>query len=120
MSRSQVFFAATLFCALLLSGCENSQQPKWEIVADNQSDSACTVSLELAGGSYTEAKVDDLAAGKKRVVLSGVPKVIVRVVKIVHNGQSQAVKRNIEIPTGKRFLVLISADGKLNTSLTDQ
>ena len=114
-----------MFGLLCLLGCQKAGEPKageskWEIVAENQSDAPCAVSVDLGGGTFNDARVGDLAQGKRWVLLSAVPKVIVRSAKVVRNGQEQEVKPNVEVPVGKRYLILVTADGKLKTSMTDQ
>ena len=103
-----------------LVGCLESGGPTWEIVAENRSSATCKVSVELAGGSYTETSVEKLAPGERQVLLKASTKVIVREIRRVLLGEVQELKRNIEVPPGKRFLIVVNEDGLLNTSLADK
>jgi hypothetical protein len=107
---------------VLLAGVVGCQPagPTWEIVAENRSSETCKISVELAGGSYTESSVKDLAPGTEHVLLSASAKVIVRVVRGVCMGETQELKRNIEVPAGKRFLIVVNENGLLNTSLAEK
>ena len=109
-----------MFGLLCLLGCQKAGERKWEIVAENRSDAPCTISVDLGGGTFNGAQVDDLSQGKRWVLLSATPKVIVRSAKVVRKGQEEEVKPNIEVPVGKRYLILVTADGKLSTSIVDQ
>lgn len=118
-------FCVAMFVLLGLIGCQKAEEPKvgerkWEIVAENQSNVPCAVSVDLGGGTFNDARVDELSQGKRWVLLSAIPKVIVRSAKVVRNAQVQEVKPNVEVPIGKRYLILVTADGKLNTSMADQ
>ena len=112
--------AVVVACAAMgLVGCQETG-PTWEIVAENRSGTTCKVSVELAGGSYTETSVEKLAPGERQVLLKASTKVVVREIRRVLLGEVQELKRNIEVPPGKRFLIVVNEDGLLNTSLAEK
>jgi len=112
-------FVVGLLGLIGLGGCQDLG-PKWEIAAENQSDAECTVVVELAGSLHREARAEALAPGGQQVLLSASDKVIVRIVKLRWKGQDQEIRRNIEVPPGKRFQITVGPEGSLQTSLVDR
>ena len=78
------------------------------------------MAVDLGGGTFDAASVDSLEKGKTIVLLASKPKVVVHRVKVVRNKEEQIIKTDAEVPIGKRFLIVVAADGQVSTSLTDQ
>ena len=114
------FSSIALLGFLLLFGCEQAAKRKWEIVAENQSNAPCTVSVDLGGGTFNDARVNDLPQGKRWVLLSAVPKVVIRSVKVVCRQQEQEIKPDVELPVGKQYLIQVAVDGRVSASIVDQ
>jgi len=113
-----VYFAAAGVCCSVLSGCRERAERPWEIVAHNQSGSWCEVAVNMGPGS--QANAPDLANGERRVLLTGSTKQIIHTVKVVCNRREQIVRLEVEVPTGKSYLIPVEADGQVRTSVSNQ
>lgn len=119
--RMLVLFTTVLF----FSGCSSSHR-QWEITVENKSDVPCSVFITstIAGGSST-AKVEDVAKGKSLTLIVGDNKTTVQSVRVVrgkdeHSKDEKTLNPNVELPVGKRFAIVVNADGNVATSTTDR
>ncbi|OAI48222.1 hypothetical protein AYO44_07625 [Planctomycetaceae bacterium SCGC AG-212-F19] len=110
---------------LSFSGCSSSQR-QWEITVENKSDVPCSffITSTIAGGS-SNAKVEDVAKGKPTTLIVGDTKTTVQSVRVVrgkdeHSKDEQTFNPNVELPVGKRFAIVVNADGQVETSTTDR
>jgi hypothetical protein len=111
-----VFAAATIILATW-SGC-NSNKHQWEITVENKSDVPCSLFIELSptGG----LKVEDVKKGKNHSLIAGANKTVVETVRVVRAKDEQILNPNLELPVGKRYAVVVTADGKVETSVLDR
>ncbi len=121
MTRLQTTFAVALVCLSALPGCRDQAEAKqqWQIAAENQSVTPCAVSVKLGGENFFAASTDHLEKGKPFILLAAKPKVKVLSVKVVRGKDEQEIEPETDVPVGKRFTILVAADGKVTTSLTD-
>jgi len=115
-----ILFATVLLC---FSGC-NSSQRQWEITVENKADAPCSVFVTMAGGS-SNAKVEDVAKGKPVTLIVGDGKTTVQSVRVVRgkaedSKDEKTLNPNVELPAGKRFAIVVDADGNVATSTTDR
>lgn len=121
MSRSPLPWLVLLTTTLLfLSGCSSSQR-QWEITVENKSDVPCSffVTMTVPGGS-SNAKVEDVAKGKQTTLIVGDAKTTVQSVRVVRGKDEETLTPNVELPVGKKYAIVVNADGKVETSTTDR
>ena len=104
----------------LLGGCGAKQ---WEITVENQSNSACAVSVKLGADGSGEASVDALAAGGSAVLTTSEGETIVHSVTVkrenVNQGVSaQSITPNAALIPGQRFHITIDAKGKVEGAVS--
>lgn len=105
---------------LALPGCGSSKQ-QWEITVENKSDVPCSffITSTIAGGS-SNAKVEDVAKGKPITLIVGDNKTVVQSVRVVRGKDDQTLNPNIDLPVGKRYAIVVGADGKVEASTADR
>jgi len=105
---------------LFFSGCSSSQK-QWEITVETKSDTPCSFFVTMTGsGGGSNAKVEDVAKGKPISLIVGDNKTTVQSVRVVRGKDEQTLTPNVELAVGKRYAIVVDADGKVATSTTDR
>lgn len=117
-SVSQMLAISTLL-ALALPGCGSGLR-QWEVTAENKSDQPCSFFVTLGADGSSNANVEDVAKGKAVSLIAGDSKTVVQSVKVVRGKDEQTLTPNAELSVGKRYAVVVSADGKVETSVSDR
>ncbi len=103
---------------LALAGCGGHRQ--WEIVVANNGDVPCSFFVSMGTDANSNAKVEDVAAGKKLTLIVGDATSVVQIVKVVRGKDEQNLIPNAELPVGKRYTITVTADGKVETAFSDR
>lgn len=120
MPRSTCRMLLCTAALLFISGCSSGQK-QWEITVENKSDVPCSVFVTMAGGGgSSNAKVEDVPKGKPVSIIVGYSKTTVQSVRVVRGKDEQTLTPNVELPVGKRYAIVVEADGKVATSTTDR
>lgn len=116
-SLSQVFSVTTLFL-VALTGCSSNKQ-QWEVTVENKSDLPCSffITLRPRGG---DVKVEAVEKGKTHSLIVGDSKTVVESVKVVRGKDEQTLTPKAELPIGKRYAIVVEADGKVAASISDR
>jgi hypothetical protein len=107
--------------AVLFSGCGGGKS-QWEITVENKGTSPCSVYVTMdyvnrSGQGNSEARIDDLAAGKSLKLISGTLDTTIRSVKVVRGEDEQELKPNVELLPGRQYQIVVTADGKIDASM---
>ncbi len=113
-----LFLAGCALVAAALPGCGGSRQ--WEITAENKSDVPCSVAVVMGPDSNRTAKVSDLTKERAYVLIAGSSTMIVRSVKVVRGKEEQILKPDVELSPGKRYVIVVGEDGKVEASIKDR
>ena len=111
---------ALAICALLfvaLPGCGGGQ---WEITAENRGDAPGKLVVTLDGNS--SARVDELAKGNVEVLLRGKAAATIREVEVIPSKSNKTTKLHpgVELAPGKRYHIVVEADGEVKASLKEK
>lgn len=117
--------ALVLVLCLLATGCNGVPYTDWLIEVDNRSsspvDAAVTYGIKTANGnSQGNASGGSLAAGKKTPLTSGQQTTIIRTVKVTRGTDVQELAPDVEIAIGKKYVILVGADGKVSGALSNR
>jgi hypothetical protein len=105
--------------ALALPGCGSSPR-QWEVTVENQSDGPCSFFVILGADGNSHAQVEGVAPGESVSLIVGDGKTWVQSVKVVRGTDEQMLAPKAELPVGKRYAIVVNADGKLETSISDR
>jgi hypothetical protein len=105
--------------ALALSGCGN-RPLQWEVTAENKSDVPCSFFVTLGPDGTSDAKVEGVTKGEAVSLIVGDSKTVVQSVKVVHGRDEQTLTPKAELPVGKRYAIVVGADGQVETSVSDR
>jgi hypothetical protein len=107
-----------LWTVVFLSGCSSSHR-QWEITVENKSDVPCSFFITMGDG-HSKAEVEDVAKGKVVSLIVGDAKTTVQSVRVVRGKDEKTLNPNIDIPAGKRYAIVVNADGKVETAIADR
>ena len=113
MKRCMVLLIVILSMSMFV-GCRGRE---WQIAVENQSDVPCTFILDFGNNNPTH--IDNMAKGGPDVLQAGSIKQTVMSIKVIRGTDVQEFKSPIELTPGKKLLIGVGPDGKLNTSLTE-
>jgi hypothetical protein len=119
MSRRLGFlflFTAAVFVAM--PGC--SSQPEWEVTVENKGDVPCSFFVTMRADGSSKANVDDVAKGKVITLIGGIGETIVHTIKVVRGKDEQLLTPDAKLVNGKRYAIVVDADGKVATSVVDK
>jgi hypothetical protein len=120
MSRSvSRSFAVSAVFLVALPGCSRSPR-QWEITVENRSDRPCSFFVTLGAGGNSGAKVEDVAKGKALTLIVGDTRTVVQTVRVVCGKDEQSLTPNVELPVAKRYVIVVGAGGKVETSVLDR
>lgn len=105
--------------SLALTGCGGTSA-EWLVTAENQSDVPCSFFITLGSNAKTETNVENVEKGKTLPLIAGDTKTVVQSVKVVRGDKEETLTPKTELPIGKRFAIIVKADGKVETSVTDR
>ena len=108
-----------LFVAVCLGpGC--GRQGEWEITVENKGVVPASILVTMGADGSGTAGVDELPEGKTIKVNAGRGETVVRTVKVVLGKNEQLHKLNDKLRGGKRYAIIITAEGKVETSIWDK
>lgn len=109
-----------IFATILeLPGC-GDRSSHWEVTAKNQSDGPCSFFVTLGSDGNTLANVENVGKGETLPMIVGSTTTVVQTVKVVRGEEKQTLTPKTELPVGKRFAIIVDADGKVRTAVTDR
>jgi hypothetical protein len=111
--------AALVLVVLALPGCGGNPR-QWEVTVENKSEVPCSFFVTLGADSNSNAKVEDVAKGKAVSLIVGDSKTVVQSVKVVRGEDEQTFTPKTELAVGKRYTIVVGADGKVDTSVSDK
>ena len=117
-NRSLVLVAA-------LVGCSGPVTNEWLIAIDNRSNAAIDVSVNYGmktanGQSQGNANTSNVAPGKSVPLCVGQMTTVIKTVKVTRGGEAQELTPEVEIAVGKKYVILVGADGKAGGSLSSR
>jgi hypothetical protein len=102
-----------------LPGCDRSG-PAWEVTVENKTDVPCSFFITLGPDGGTKAHVDGITKGKPATLIAGSTDTVVQTVKVVRAADEQALTPNTALPVGKRYSIVLAADGKVEASVVSK
>jgi hypothetical protein len=110
--------ALPVLVLMTLPGCGRSQR-QWEVTVENQAEAPCSffVTLGADGGG---AQVEDVAKGEAITLIVGNTPTVVQTVRVVRGREEQTLSPKVELPVGKRYAVVVGADGTVKASASDR
>lgn len=116
-----VLLLLALFTPVLLvvQGCSSNPR-QWEVTVENKSDVPCSCFVTLGEDGNSKAKVEDVAKGKAVSLIAGDSPTVVQSIKVVRGKDEQTLAPKAELPVGKRYAIVVTADGKVETSVSDK
>jgi hypothetical protein len=118
LRRFGLFIVITACLLVALPGCSGKRE--WEITVENKGDVPASVFVKMRADGSSNAKIDDLTKGKIVTLIAENGETIVHTVKVVRGKDEQTLKPNAKLPAGKRYAIVVGADGKVETSISDQ
>ncbi|MBC8116268.1 MAG: hypothetical protein H7062_17915 [Candidatus Saccharimonas sp.] len=127
MNRGGLSLGGVLCAALvtMLAGCGGAASREWEIAVENRGDVAVDFSIThgVQGpgvDSRGSASVGSVTKGKPVTLLVGPGMTVVRTVKVTRKDAVQELKPEVEIQAGKKYFVVVDADGKASGSVSNR
>ena len=115
-----VFLTVATSCVLfILAGCSGESR-KWEIAAENRSDSPCSVAISYGEDGSRSARVDPLSKGPPQVLVAEAIETPLRSVTVKVGKDEQVLKPDVRLTGGKRYTVVVAADGKASVVTSDK
>ena len=111
--------------AAMAAGCSGSVSNEWLITIDNRSNAAVDVSVTYGmktanGQSQGNANTSNVAPGKSVPLCVGQMTTVIKTVKVTRDGEAQELAPEVEIAVGKKYVILVGADGKEGGSLSNR
>lgn len=103
---------------ILLGGCAGEK--RWEIVAENKSDTPCTLTVLSGDTGNRKSHIDNLAKGKVVLLEVGQPLTKIHTIKVVCGKYEEELQPGITLTPGKRFLIVVKPDGQLETLVSEK
>ncbi len=127
MNRGRVRTGGLLLfpLAAMLAGCSGPVSNEWLITIDNRSNAAVDVSVTYGmktanGQSQGNANTSNVAPGKSVPLCVGPMTTVIKTVKVTRGGEVQELTPEVEIAPGKKYTILVGADGKASGSLSNR
>jgi hypothetical protein len=122
MLRPRCLLAGLLAMALSAApGCDRPGQTYWEVAAENKNDTACSFSVTLGPDGGSKANVNGITSGKPVTLITGPGDTVVNTIKVVRGADDETVLTpNATLQAGKRYLIVVAADGKVETSIVSR
>jgi hypothetical protein len=117
--RAMIIATTAIILLTALSGCGSGER-KWELTAENMGDAPCTVAIRYGEDGSRSARVDDLKKGKAHVLLAESVEAPIREVKIVRGKDEKVYSPEVRLTAGKRYALVVSADGTMTISAVDK
>jgi hypothetical protein len=114
-----LFLAVFASILLALPGCSGGKQ-QWEITVENKSDEPCSFFVIASADGNLKANVEKIAKGQAVSLTTGYGDTVVQSVKVVRGKDEQTVTPKADLPAGKRYAIVVTADGKVETSIADR
>ena len=115
-----IFLTVATICILLVhAGCSGESR-KWELAAENRGDSPCDVAIAYGEDGSRSARVDQLSKGPPQVLVSEVVETPLRSVTVKIGTDEQVLKPDVRLTAGKRYTVVVAADGKASVVTPDK
>lgn len=117
-SSSKLLPVVLVLLGLFATGCGRSAvSHEWEIAVENRGDVAVDFSIThgvQGPGMDTRGSVSvaNVTKGKPVTLLVGPGMTVVRTVKVTRNDVAQELKPEVEIQAGKKYFIVVDADGK--------
>jgi hypothetical protein len=101
-------------------GCDRSGPPQWEVAVENKNDTSCSCLVTLGPDGGTKAKVDGIAKGGPIRLIAGPGDTVVHTVKVTRGTHEQVLTPGAPLPAGKRYLIVVAVDGKVEASVVNK
>ena len=124
-ARMTTGWGRCLVLAAMLAGCSGPVSNEWLITIDNRSNAAVDVSVNYGlktanGQSQGSANTSNVAPGKSVPLCVGPRTTVIKTVKVTRGGEAQELTPEVEIAPGKKYTILVGADGKAGGSLSNR
>ena len=86
----------------------------------NKSDVPCSFFVALGADGGSKAKVEEVSKGESISLIVGDSNTVVQSVMVVRDKDDQTQTPKAELPVGKRYAIVVNADGKVETSVSDR
>jgi hypothetical protein len=111
--------------AVILTGCSVPAPNEWMITVDNRSNAAIDISVTYGvktanSQSQGNANVSNVAPGKSVPLTVGQQTTVIKTVKVTSGGVAQELTPEVEIVAGKKYVILVGADGKAGGTLSNR
>jgi hypothetical protein len=103
-----------------VAGCDRGGGSRWEVSVENKSEIPCSCFVTLGGDGSSKANADAIPKGKPVTLIAGSTDTVVQTVRVVRGTDEQLLTPNTPLPVGKRYLIVVGADGKVQASAADR
>jgi hypothetical protein len=115
-----IFLTVATICILLVhAGCSGESR-KWELAAENRGDSPCAVAIAYGEDGSRSARVDQLPKGPPQVLVAETFETPLHSVTVKVGADEQVLKPDLRLTAGKRYTVVVTADGKASIVTSDK
>jgi hypothetical protein len=101
----------------MAAGCGRPRQ--WQVTVENRGEVPCSFFVTLREDGSSQASVEDVAKGKPIPLIGGQGDTVVHTVKVVRGQDERVLKPNASLRSGKRYAIVVSENGEVETSITD-
>ncbi len=111
-------FAVTFSLFLVVPGCTG--QREWEVTVENKGDVPCSFFVTMRADGSSKANVADVGKGKALKLIGGGGETVIKTVKVIRGKDEQVLTPDAKLVDGKRYAIVVDADGKVVTSVLDK
>lgn len=119
MTRALFLTVATACILFIYTGCSGESR-KWELAAENQGDSPCSIAIIYGEDGSRSARVDPLSKGPPQVLVAEAVESPLRSITVKVGKDEQVLKPDVKMTAGKRYTVVVASDGRASVATSDK
>lgn len=114
------FVVVALACVMLGQiGC-GGESRLWELAVENRGETSCMVAIGYGEDGSRSARVEQLSKGPPQVIVAEPVETPLRTVTVKVGENEQSLKPDTKLTRGKRYTVIITADGDVSVVTADK
>jgi hypothetical protein len=100
------------------SGCGTSD--RWEITAENKSDSPCSIVIEMGKYGDRTARVDNFFSRTPEVLIAEPGPMLIRSITVKRGNDVQIIKPQVEMAAGRRMAIVVGTYGEVAAPISQK
>lgn len=114
------FLMIAVACVVLGQiGCSGESR-KWELAVENRGETPCTIAINYGEDGSRSARVEHLSKSPPQVLVAEPVETPLRTVTVKVGEDEQTLKPDVKLTNGKRYTIVIAADGKASVVTADK